>query len=97
VLCYPEGAMIELALFISHGGQVSSFRVVRSDMGEEFVSRRPSPRGELRVTPRQRQILDLAVRGTTDKEIAVKPWRGCQHCQDASRAVLSRKRTAKQD
>jgi len=36
------------------------------------VSRRPIPGGELHVTPRQRQILDLAVRGLTDKEIAAE-------------------------
>lgn len=34
------------------------------------MSGRPPP-DELHVTPRQRQILDLAVRGLTDKEIAV--------------------------
>jgi DNA-binding CsgD family transcriptional regulator len=35
------------------------------------MSGRPPP-DELHVTPRQRQILDLAVRGLTDKEIAVE-------------------------
>ncbi|MHB8611327.1 MAG: response regulator transcription factor [Candidatus Dormibacteraceae bacterium] len=34
------------------------------------MSRRPTSGRELHVTPRQRQILDLAVRGLTDKEIA---------------------------
>ncbi|HVC75391.1 MAG TPA: helix-turn-helix transcriptional regulator [Candidatus Micrarchaeaceae archaeon] len=34
------------------------------------MSRRPISGGELHITPRQRQILDLAVRGCTDKEIA---------------------------
>jgi DNA-binding CsgD family transcriptional regulator len=34
------------------------------------VSHRPESERELRVTPRQREILDLAVGGLTDKEIA---------------------------
>jgi DNA-binding NarL/FixJ family response regulator len=34
------------------------------------MSRRPPSGRDLRVTNRQRQILDLAVRGLTDKEIA---------------------------
>lgn len=34
------------------------------------MSGRPPSGRELHVTPRQRQILDLALRGRTDKEIA---------------------------
>lgn len=34
------------------------------------MSRRPPSGGEPHATPRQREILDLAARGLTDKEIA---------------------------
>jgi len=36
------------------------------------MSHGPPPGRELRVTPRQGQILDLALRGLTDKEIAAE-------------------------
>jgi DNA-binding CsgD family transcriptional regulator len=36
------------------------------------MSGRPPSDRELHVTPRQRQILDLAVRGLTDKEIGAE-------------------------